>query len=698
MAIKRIAIAALIVLLAGAAAAQMTPWFQWTFLPANQMDEIIGEVSGETAFNHILTMSGYPRDRKAVEYAGTFWEAQYVLDRLKDYGLADAAIVRFPGGETWDGIKGELWEVKPGRQKIASYKDLTAMLASGSAPADVTAELIWIGDGEAKDFTGLDVTGKIVVTSGSAGSVHNIACGQKGALGVISFSSPRPPFDPLIIPWGGIGGRGGAAAAKFAVNLPPREGVILRDRLKRGEKITVRAVVESSMRKYELQDIVASIPGTDPNAQEVIVSAHIFEGYTMFGASDNTSGCAAILEAARTIQTLVAEGRLPRPKRTIRFLWAPEFSGTTPYVAAHPGQMARTLCNINLDMVGLQLTKSLAFFCFMRTTYGNPHFLNDVMENYFRYVGEATRSYVTNSMIGGVNRRIVAPTGSEEPMYYYVGTHFGSSDHEVFNDWGVGVPGIVMNTWPDQWYHTSQDRPDKIDPTQMKRASIITAAAAYTVAAADDRMAGQIAGEIVGNAAGRLSHQLARGLEEIKRAEKDTFPAVVKKARAYIEGSAVNERATLDSVRPLVAAAAKFGPYLEGLKAAVTSLEQGHLRTFDENTRWTAALLGLPLTTPKPTEIELKAAKIVPKPLPKIKQGGYQGYRAAIQDVMKQAGAAAPTRVQLPSPIELQLLCDGRNSALTIKKMLDTQFRQETSLEAVLAYLEILQKAGLVSF
>jgi 23S rRNA maturation mini-RNase III len=65
---------------------------------------------------------------------------------------------------------------------------------------------------------------------------------------------------------------------------------------------------------------------------------------------------------------------------------------------------------------------------------------------------------------------------------------------------------------------------------------------------------------------------------------------------------------------------------------------------------------------------------------------------------MKQMGKAAPDRSQLPSPVELQLLCDGRNSALTIKKMLDTQFRQETSLEAILSYLEILEKAGLVSF
>lgn len=694
---KRVFLPILIVLFLGIpAAAQMTSWLQWTFLPQNQMDEIIGEASGETAFNHVMSMCGFPRDRKPAEYAGTFAEAQYVLNRLKDYGLAEAAILRYPGGETWDGVKGELWEMKPGRQKIASYTDLTAMLASGSSSADVTAELVWVGDGEAKDFEGLEVKDKILVTSGSPGPVHNLGCLGKGAAGVISFASPRPLFDPLIIPWGGLYGRSGAT--KFAFCLPPREGVILRDRLKRGEKVTVRAVVESKMEKAELQDIVAAIPGTDPNAQEVIVTAHIFEGYSMFGANDNSSGSAAVLEAARTLQALVGEGRLPKPKRTIRFLWAPEFSGTIPYVKAEAERMKRTLCDINLDMVGDRLTRSLAFFTVMRTTFGNPHYLNDVMENYYRYVGEATRSYVTNGMSGVMNRRIVAPTGSEEPMYYYVGTHFGSSDHEVFNDWSVGVPGVVMNTWPDQWYHTSEDRPDKLDPTQMKRAVIITAAAAYTIAAADDALATRIAAEVVSNASARIGHQLARGLEEMGRTDAAAFPAAYKRARGYLEASARNERATLDSVLQLVGDKAVFGAYLAELKSSVSGLETAHLRTMDQAMRRQAASLGLKPVGLKLSDAEKKAAALVPKPLPKIKAGGFQGYQAAIQEARKAIVATAPDRSASRNAAEIQLLCDGKNSALDIKKMLDTQFRQETPLEAVVGHLAVLKKAGLVAF
>ena len=383
------------------------------------------------------------------------------------------------------------------------------------------------------------------------------------------------------------------------------------------------------------------------------------------------SGCAVILEAARTLQTLIREGRLPKPKRTIRFLWVPEFSGTVPYVKANAEQMRRTLCDINLDMVGINLTKSLAFFTVMRTTYGNAHFLNDVMENYYRYVGETQRTYVTNGMSGAFPKRIVAPTGSEEPMYYYIGTHFGSSDHEVFNDWGVGVPGVVMNTWPDQWYHTSQDRPDKLDPTMLRRAAVITAASAYTIAAADDALAARIAGEIVSNAAARLGHQLARGLEEMRRADKAGFEAAYKRARGYLEAAAANERATLDSVNQLVRDKAAFAVPLAEWKASVGTMAQAQIRTFDQSMRLAAAVLGLKPVDLKPTENEKKAARIVPRPLPKIKEGGYQGYQAAIQDATKATkGAMVPRTAS-----EIQLLCDGRNSALDIKKMLDTQFR-----------------------
>ncbi|MBN2632647.1 MAG: M28 family peptidase, partial [Bacteroidales bacterium] len=451
-----------------------------TLLPEKIIAEMTGEASGERAMNHIIEMAAYIHDRPASEYSGYFFETQYVLDKLKEYGIEGAKVSLYPGGKTWDGVKATLWEISPGHSKIADYTDLPAVLASGSTNADVTAELVWVGEGRQQDIEKADLDGKIAVSSGSISTVHSLAV-AKGAAGVISFNSPRPVEAPLAIPITGIGSRrGGDSGAKFGFFLPPREGMLLRDRLMRGEKIKVHAVVEVQNLDYNLEVTTCVIPGTDPSAGEVIFSAHIFEGLVKMGANDNISGSAAILEIARMLNTMISEGRIEKPGRSIRFLWVPEFSGTGPWVLENKELMKKTLCNINLDMVGLHLKSNNSFLCMHRTTYGNPHYLNDVMENYYEYVGLGNRAGLAVSGRGGFARRIVAMTGTDDPFYYSIDDHYGSSDHEVFNDWGVRVPGIMMITWPDLFYHTSEDLANKCDPTQLKRVCFIGAAAAYT--------------------------------------------------------------------------------------------------------------------------------------------------------------------------------------------------------------------------
>jgi len=678
---------------AGHGHAQMTPWYQWTFLPAAAMDEIIGETSGETAWNTIMETGGYNKDRLPDEYAGTFYEVQYIYDQLVLYGLPGAEIVRFPGGQVWDGIKGELWEVSPLRQKLASYQDLRAMLASGSTDADVTAELVWVGTGTPEEIERADVAGKIVVTEGSLGRVHQVACLEKGALGVVSIANGRPFFDPLQIPWSGIGSRrgGGDQQAKFGFFIPPREGEFLKRRLLAGQQITVHAQVEATTQSYELQDPVAHIPGTDPNAGEVILSAHLFEGYVKQGANDNKSGSATILEVARTLHTLIESGRIPRPKRTIRFLWGPEFSGTGPWVRANKDIMERTLANINLDMVGEWLSLNKAYFTLTRTSYGNPHFVNDVMENYFRYVGEANHERIQNrSGFSPVPNRIVAPSGADEPFYYSIETHYGASDHMVFNDWGVGVPGIMMIAWPDQWYHTSGDRVDKADPTQLKRAAVIAAAGAYTIATADDDMAIAIAGEIASNATRRMGHQFVMGLERLNHATADSLLDSYKLARAYVEASVINEKATLATVLQLAEDRARVGAYVEQMARTIDQIGQAHLTALETHMRAVAARLGTSPARIQLSDLERRASRMVPKPTPLVRQDGYQGWRAHLPEQARQRNR------DIASTSELQLLIDGHNSVLDIKKMLDAQNRTTSDLQAIINYIEILKLAGLV--
>ncbi len=700
-----------IALVSGAAFAQYTPWLYWTLLPKEHMDEIVGEASGETAWATIAEINAFNRERTDEEYTGNFFETQVIVRKLKQYGLDGVEVAAFPGGEAWRGLRGELWEVAPNKQKWASYLDMMPMLATGSADADVTADLVWVGRGTPKEVADAQVEGKIILTEGSLSSSYAAAV-QQGALGAVAISQSRPYFDPLQMPWAGISSRRRGAAAgeegatppppRFAFQLPIREGDILKRRLISNEKITVRALVRSKTETVDLENVVAHIPGTDPNSGEVIFSAHLFEGFAKQGANDNISGSAGILEAARVLNTLIREGRIPRPKRTIRFIWGPEFSGIGRWVQENQAIMEKTLCNINMDMVGEWLSKNQAFFCLMRTTYGNAHYINDVMENVYRYVGEGNRERIQNrSTAARVPVRIVAPFGADEPFYYSIETHYGASDHEVFNDWGVGVPGIMMIAWPDKWYHTSGDLADKSDPTQMKRAALIGAAGAYTVASADAGMAIKIAGETASNATRRLGHQLVACLEKLNGADAETFSASYKSARFDLEAAVIAERDTLDSILELAPGDKNLTGHVAQMKKAVDGVGAAGLAALDAHTAAVARELGTKPAGLALDELERRAAKIIPRPTAKVRQNGYREYQKFIAAVPAEQRAKYPYQgrdISLGSTGELQLLINGRHSVLDIKKLLDVQFERKSSLQSVFNYLEILKLAGLVEW
>jgi len=665
-----------------------------SLLPEKVMDEIIGEASGETAMTHIIEMGAYNHNRPSGEYSGNFFETEYVVSKLHEYGLEDIVINRYPGGTYWDGISGELWEVSPGLSKLADYRDLTAMLASGSTDTDVEAELIWVGAGSEEEISKLDVEGKILLSSGAPRSVHNNAV-INGALGIVSFNSPRPLEVNLAIPITGISGRGGSENnLTFGFFLPPREGHILRDRLISGEKIRVHATVRSQTLEYQLEVPECAIKGTDQDAGEIILSAHLFEGYVKQGANDNISGSAAILEVARMLKSMIDDGVIERPERTIRFIWVPEFSGTIPWVQEHREIMDKTLCNINLDMVGINLADSKSFLCLQRTTYGNAHYLNDVMENYYEYVGLTNREGLAISGRGGYLKRIVAPSGSDDPFYFRIDDHYGSSDHEVFNDPAVGVPGIMMITWPDLYYHTSQDRADKCDATQMKRVCVITAASAFTIASANNEMGLKIGAEVIGNAAERIGSQLRRAIDLLYNSYSDNFYVNYKRGYNYIKAAVMNEKTTVNSI--LEIGLTDPDEFKRRNTSDLDDISEPVYRSYE----WYAGQIASGRGLKKPAYVLIKeendAAKMTPYITAKLAEAGYGAGRS----IMREAGELTE-KYPVESRIdinEILRLCDGNNNVLEIKILLDGQMKTgETQLSDIVNTVKILDELGYVN-
>jgi hypothetical protein len=318
------------------------------------------------------------------------------------------------------------------------------------------------------------------------------------------------------------------------------------------------------------------------------------------------------------------------------------------------------------------------------------------MENYFVYMGEVNREILANRSAAKIANQIIAPSGTDDPFYYQIEQHYGASDHEVFNNWTTHVPGVMLITWPDLYYHTSEDIPNKLDATQLKRAAVIAAAGAYTVAAADENMAIAIAGNIFTNASKRMGIELSRGLDELYKTNDERFENTAKKVTAYLETAFINEKATIESVRELAPLSEKLQKQLVDLTILLKQIYTTDKSVLAGQIDLTALSLGVKVPSSTLNILEKKASEIVPSVTENVKSGEF-GIERKIREIPKETLDKYPYR-DISSTTELCTLVNGKNSVLDMKKMLDSQFKQESDLQSIINYLELLKMKELVAF
>jgi len=461
-------------------------------LPEKDVAVLTDELSGETAKRNLEGIARFHRQRGS---RGFHEAAELVAERLRAYGLSDVAILQFPADGKifygtqrarpgWDAEKGELEEVKDGKEakeKIASYEAEPIVLAEDSESADVTAELIDVGDGtKESDYAGKDLKAKIALVSAQPEAVEDLAVGKFGAAGIVSYAQNQKTAwwgeNENLIRWGHLETFSANKSFAFMVSLKTARG--MKERLARGEKIRLRAVVKAGQHAGNYEVVTATIPGADAKLKEEEIAFSCHLDHQRPGANDNASGCVTILEVARTLQKLIAEGKLARPARTIRFIWPPEIEGTVALLNAKPEFAKRIKAAIHMDMVGGG-PETKAVFHVTRGPMSLPSFVHDVAWAFAEFVNEESYQFAAT---GKAEYPFVAPEGGKEPLRAEYSAFTMGSDHNVYQDSSFGIPAIYLNDWPDRYIHTNFDMAANIDPTKLKRVAFVGAASGYFLA------------------------------------------------------------------------------------------------------------------------------------------------------------------------------------------------------------------------
>jgi hypothetical protein len=534
-------------------------------VPEDVLRQIAEETSGEAAKRNLDTITLQHRMRASTQFDNA---TAHVLAMLARYGLDEVGTLEYPAdGETmfgtqksrrvWDVRSAELWELDDvdGEtvrvRRLGDWSSVPLSLAQDSLSGDVTTTIVDIGAGRSDaDYAGKDVRGKLVLTSSQPGAVADQAVRERGAAGIISYApNQRSAWwleDDRLVRWGHLDSFPEFETFGFMISLG--EARKLQQRLAAGEEILLHAKVDASHRDGQYRFATAAIRGTDKADEDIHFTCHL--DHPRPGANDNASGCVSILEVARTLNALVKAEILPRPSRTIRFLWPAEIEGSIIYLSQHD-DVSRIKANIHMDMVGGgPVTKSV--FRISGGPISVPSFIADLGHEIGHFVNAQTEAFASGET---VDFPLNAPEGGKEPLMALMEGLDMGSDHDVFFEGTWQIPGLYLHDWPDRYIHTNFDLAANIDPTKLKRAAFIGAVAAWFLANMDEGDVPAVLGMLERNALARASElvERRRHLDPVDQAAVTDIHFTVERRKVHsVEPFAALDGAAHDTVMDFI--------------------------------------------------------------------------------------------------------------------------------------------------
>ncbi len=652
------------------------------------------DLAGIIAHHRIQSSPGY---RQAAYFClGRLREAGVPAEILSFAGDGVTAYWGYPVPGEWSAQSATLRLLAPQKEAhlLADYRaDRIALVQRSLATPDggVEADVVVLEDGEEEaEYGGLDLAGKVVLTRGDIGRVRELAVERYGAVGIL-YDGMRetPPVRPLMaLPtarqYTSFWWEDDVEPPKrcFGFVLTPQQGEWLRRLARReaaeGRAVRVHAEVDASFYAGYGEVVEGYIPGETP--EEVWLVAHLC--HPQPSANDNASGAAVLLEVARTIAGLMTSGKLPKPRRGLRFLLVPEMTGTYAYLATHEETIPRVVAALNLDMVGEDQAQCGSSLLLTGAPLATPSVSDDLLALVLQALSDDAQDL-------GSGARYALFRWTEVPFS-------GGSDHYILTDPTVGIPCPMLLQWPDKFYHTSADTIDKVDPAMLARVGVAAAAYLWWFANAGPREATWLGPAVVGRAEAALSRLRQGWLDDLLA--RDPAPAdadlaaALERLRRRLRLRVEQRIASLALLRRL---AGQDLPSLAAWQEQVDAAGERELGRARESLAELFAAAPAPYSPPPPDSWAERAAAMVPR---RVGRGPFslRHRRGRLSPAEREEWRALNKRLGHGSaPLLAMYWTDGRRTLLEIADLVEDECG-ERNMEVLVQYYELLEKMGVV--
>ncbi|MDR7418406.1 MAG: hypothetical protein QN178_05815 [Armatimonadota bacterium] len=463
-------------------------------------------LSGERAHRDTETITQYYRSPGS---SGYHEATRFVADAVRDAGADEVVEERYPlDGETrfagrtmppaWEPLAATLDVVEPGFERLISYADVPSTLPwwCGSTPeAGSVVHVVDVGTGLSPgDYAGKPVAGNAVLIrdSETRPAWHHAAelARQHGAAGIITdfLHSQAPPWRT----------RQSVPEAVQLLRLPARwdnpwafsVGYRVAERLaallRRGP-VRVRAVVRARTFKGEGVNLLATLRGTDRAGESVMFIAHTSAGTKP--CANCAAGPALMVELCRAFAHAIGTGALPRPRRSICFMFVAEGLGSSFFLDTHRDVLDRIQAVLCLDSVGHRQASLKSSLVMYRSPDSIPSYVSDLGAALIEDLPkEAEWPFRNGPVIPLVNFTHLPYTPWSDNHYWVT----------------FGVPAPLFMSWPDLYFHTQLLTAAHTDPMVFERAGRVLGSLALGIARAGAPEVAAIMQEVASKAAFRL--------------------------------------------------------------------------------------------------------------------------------------------------------------------------------------------------
>lgn len=425
------------------------------------------DIRGETIHRYvreIVAISEESRlagDRLWGRISGTPYErmaAEYVQDRLREFGLSEVWMEEFPRGPQWWPTH---WELKlladpsfgEGTRDVVFATAFPASPSPSAPEGSLEAELIYVGLGRPADLVGRDLRGKVAVLHSipqpsvyshtGRGVPERLAA--LGAIAVLTVIDVPADVQFMAV------GAGSARVPSFT--LSGDEGAFLEEVIARAggsEKLKVRIELAVEQREgWTAQNVFGLVPGA--SEEYVILTAHL-DAY-FYGANDNASGVATLLSLAQHF----SRDEAPTPRRNLLFIataghHAPSLQGgrsvgVANVIANHAELLPKTVLVLNCEHTAAIATLRRQGGI-IETNTENP-----------RHLAVTNRSPLLLEFLREAFDRYGVVVATQT-------NHVPSGDPMRFQRAGLTVINLIE---AGVWYHSTGDLPETIPAAGLER-------------------------------------------------------------------------------------------------------------------------------------------------------------------------------------------------------------------------------------